>query len=454
MQVSAGRHGREARRRSIRVSKRKTGELIEASSLHIDDGTLGGRGGGTPCAKDQNGADVCFPGNPFDTYGKGFTGECTWYAAGRRPDLYGITTGHAKRWLDQARGKVPIGTVPTPGAIAVRTSGEFGHVMYVKQVVDNGATVIVDDSNSKNDHVVRYNLRVATSTIAGYIYGGPAVDSRNTTTGSPGGGAAVSPGSQLISVSWRGPAKLAHDLLGHRRPSVEWAADDRRRWHHLLQASRRDQPHFRLDQCLRAGPGSHATDLLDDSGQPWNGPLTIGGAGTTYSAPAAVINPTTGLISVFAQGPGNSLSTYWVTAGQPWNGPQTIGGAGTTYSAPAAVINPTTGLISVFAQGPGNSLSTYWVTAGQPWNGPQTIGGAGTTYSAPAAVINPSSQLISAFAQGPGNSLSTYWVTAGQPVERAADHRRGRYDLLRSGRGLSTPAASSSARSRRVPATA
>ena len=324
--------------------------------------------------------------------------------------------------------------------------------MYVKQVVDNGATVIVDDSNSKNDHVVRYNLRVATSTIAGYIYGGPAVDSRNTTTGSPGGGAAVSPGSQLISVSWRGPAKLAHDLLGHRRPSVEWAADDRRRWHDLLQASRRDQPHFRLDQCLRAGPGSHATDLLDDSGQPveraahhrrgrydllrsgrghqphdWPDQRVCAGSrqqlehvlGDCRAAVERAADHRRGRYDLLRSGRGHQPHDWpdqRVCAGSRQQLEHVLGDCRaaveraadhrrgrTTYSLRPRSSTPAASSSARSRRVPAQ-LSTYWVTAGQPWNGPQTIGGAGTTYSAPAAA--------------------------------------------------STPAASSSARSRRVPATA
>ena len=94
-----------------------------------------------------------------------------------------------------------------------------------------------------------------------------------------------------------------------------------------------------------------------------------------------MLNQSTGLISLFAEGANNTLDNYWVTTGQPWNGPATVGGIGSTYSATTASVNGSTGLISLFAQGASNSLDSYWVTAGQPWNGPLTIGGPGTTFS-------------------------------------------------------------------------
>ena len=140
-------------------------------STKVLQGSFGGKGGGgTPCALDQNGNSVCFPGDPFNTYQGGTdVGQCTWYAAGRRPDLWGITTGNANQWLAQAGGHDPEGTVPVVGAIAVRTAGKYGHVAYVVGVTASGAP-IVDDSNYYNDVTVRYAHGVPAGYFQGYIY--------------------------------------------------------------------------------------------------------------------------------------------------------------------------------------------------------------------------------------------------------------------------------------------
>lgn len=63
----------------------------------------------------------------------------------------------------------------------------------------------------------------------------------------------------------------------------------------------------------------------------WSGPLIVGAAGTTFSAPAAVINQSAGLVSVFAEGAKNSRDAYGATPGQSkWSGPLIVGGPGTT----------------------------------------------------------------------------------------------------------------------------
>lgn len=185
------------------------GSLAEPSSLHLADGVmatdgLGGKGSG-PCpypqAVDQNGKCIGFPGNPFNNYESGTDiGECTWYAAGRRPDLWGIATGNAYQWYDQARAHgVPTGTVPVVGAVAVRTarptSGSVGHVAYVVGVTPGGQPV-VDDANYNNDHVIRY------------AHGVPAGYFRCTSTGVRRGRAAA---RQVVT-----PAQVRAALL--RRP--------------------------------------------------------------------------------------------------------------------------------------------------------------------------------------------------------------------------------------------
>lgn len=92
-------------------------------------------------------------------------GQCTWYAAGRRPDLDGITRGNAGAWLAEARGHKPEGTTPVVGAIAVNTTADqgVGHVAYVAGVIDGGATLILDEANVLNNGGVWLNVRTPAS---------------------------------------------------------------------------------------------------------------------------------------------------------------------------------------------------------------------------------------------------------------------------------------------------
>jgi hypothetical protein len=163
------------------------GGLRESDSTKVVEGGLGGKGAG-PCSRFEawnanKGHCEGFPGDPFNSYHErgGYEGEdvgqCTWYAAGRRPDLWGITTGNANEWLTQARARnIQTGTVPVVGAIAVQTSGQFGHVAYVVGV--SGSDVIVDDSNYDNDVTIREGHAIPESNFAGYIYGGPRLPGR------------------------------------------------------------------------------------------------------------------------------------------------------------------------------------------------------------------------------------------------------------------------------------
>lgn len=151
----------------------------------------GGKGGGEQsCAEIATppGGEACFIGDPFALYQGGEdVGQCTWYAAGMRPDLDGITTGNASEWLEEAKGKRPEGTVPVVGAIAVSTTadGGVGHVAYVAGVENNGATLILDEANLKYDGRVYLNIETPASEFQGYIYGGPAGNGPGTTAPAP-----------------------------------------------------------------------------------------------------------------------------------------------------------------------------------------------------------------------------------------------------------------------------
>lgn len=169
--------------------------LVNGGAAASESGGEGGRGsGGQSCAAIATppGGETCFIGDPFATYQGGTdVGQCTWYAAGMRPDLYGITTGNAGEWLREAAGKRPEGTTPVVGAIAVNTTadGGVGHVAYVAGIRNNGATLILDEANLKYDAKVYLNIETPASEFQGYIYGGPAGNG-------PGSSSAPSPAPQ------------------------------------------------------------------------------------------------------------------------------------------------------------------------------------------------------------------------------------------------------------------
>jgi surface antigen len=119
---------------------------------------------------------LCFPASPFPV------GQCTWYAAGRRPDLLSLVHGNAGTWLEDVAGRVPEGSVPVVGALAVWTPGYHGagaltgHVAYVAAV--SGTRILLDDSNwTPTPTSARLEVHehwAPADSPSGYIYGGPA----------------------------------------------------------------------------------------------------------------------------------------------------------------------------------------------------------------------------------------------------------------------------------------
>ncbi len=119
---------------------------------------------------------LCFADDPFPV------GQCTWYAAGRRPDVVGIVHGNAGTWLEAARGRLPEGWFPVVGALAVWLPhhggvGELGHVAYVAAVSEEGR-MLLDDSNwtptPTSPGLQVHEHWVSAASPSGYIYGGPA----------------------------------------------------------------------------------------------------------------------------------------------------------------------------------------------------------------------------------------------------------------------------------------
>lgn len=126
----------------------------------------------------------------------------------------------------------------------------------------------------------------------------------------------------------------------------------------------------------------------------WYGPLGIGGAGTTFSAPTIVAEtqaPDAGNFDIVAEGPNHSLNLWWDVAGT-WYGPLGIGPFGSTYSTPSIGVETLSPYnIDVSAQGPNNTLNTFWDTAANAqWHGPAQIDGASSTFSAPSLVTSSS----------------------------------------------------------------
>jgi surface antigen len=129
-------------------------------------------------------ADICFADDSLWRA----AGQSTWYAAGRRPDLNWIVHDNAGDWLKEARSRVPDGTTPVRGAIAVWRANSggaagAGHVAYVAGV--SGARVLVEDSNW-GQSVLRVRRHwVPAASISGYIYGGPAGNGPDSGSGTP-----------------------------------------------------------------------------------------------------------------------------------------------------------------------------------------------------------------------------------------------------------------------------
>lgn len=92
------------------------------------------------------------PNSITDMYGYG-NRNCTSYAAHKLYERYRFKAmyfGHAKTWLKVASSYRTLGITSTPraGAVGVRTSGTYGHVVYVHSVA-TGGRVYVSEYNGK-----------------------------------------------------------------------------------------------------------------------------------------------------------------------------------------------------------------------------------------------------------------------------------------------------------------
>lgn len=149
---------------------------------------------GTTVASIRSGGEYTkYYGSGNLSYNGGYAGQCTWYAYGRFYEVCGIklyTAYNAKEWLSanasDSRVKVVYGASKIRSqSIAVRTSGTWGHVMFVEYVSydSNGDPQYVYFTECNTDGNGTYNAGtdcilkrltykefVAQKNPAGYIY--------------------------------------------------------------------------------------------------------------------------------------------------------------------------------------------------------------------------------------------------------------------------------------------
>ena len=353
----------------------------------------GGKGGGNQSCQpivEGGSGQVCFIGDPFATYQGGEdVGQCTWYAAGMRPDLDGITTGNASEWLKEASGKKPEGTTPVVGAIAVNTTadGGFGHVAYVASVENGGATLILDEANLHNDGGVFLNVATPASDFQGYIYGGPAGNG-------PGSGGSSGGGSTGGGTTPTGPPVMAG------KPAV------------LVNSS-----YSEIDVFYRDTNG----DLEDDSWSAASGQgyqtrkIATGVAGN----PVAVVNSSYTQIDVFYRGTnGDLMDASWSDTPAGYTVRQIAGGVA---GDPAALVNSAYDQIDVYYRDVnGNLQDASWNATPAGYTVHQIASGVAGD---PAAIVNSAYDQIDVYYRDVnGNLQDASWsaTPAGYTVHQIA----------------------------------
>lgn len=120
--------------------------------------------------------------SPF-MWGCDYSGQCTWYCWGRAFEKTGIklnTVNNANTWLSRLNTAgtraVWDSSAPRKDSIAVKTSGTWGHVMYIEDII--GDSVYYTEANVPMNHTVdsgdgvlkktsKYNM---SKMCNGYIY--------------------------------------------------------------------------------------------------------------------------------------------------------------------------------------------------------------------------------------------------------------------------------------------
>ncbi|MGI6028570.1 MAG: CHAP domain-containing protein [Candidatus Heteroscillospira sp.] len=112
----------------------------ETKTIHILTENWDAKVGTTVAAiKDGSGYTYCYNSDGNISAAGGYIGQCTWYAYGRFQETTGIalkSARNAQKWLSDnaSDSRVEIVSDITAPAVAVRTSGSFGHVMFVEHV--------------------------------------------------------------------------------------------------------------------------------------------------------------------------------------------------------------------------------------------------------------------------------------------------------------------------------
>lgn len=124
---------------------------------------------GTTVAKIKSGSSYGFYYNGTGNISArgGYYGQCTWYAYGRFYEVNNIALNsarHAKYWLSENAGDTRVKVVYgaeniAAKSIAVRTSGTYGHVMFIEHVTynSNGTPAYVYFTECNNDGNGKYD---------------------------------------------------------------------------------------------------------------------------------------------------------------------------------------------------------------------------------------------------------------------------------------------------------
>jgi hypothetical protein len=367
--------------------------------------------------------------------------------------LWGMGTSDTTDYTTMAQGSITLTNVE-PGDMLVTNEAYYGHVFIVQSVDSDHNIINAVDQNGDDGGTATISYNSTTKNISDgsyFVFEGvvhskndhlsttpPANPTPSYQTSSNSGAVVTESAAPTVgftqvfteganntlttrwevpgSTSWSTGTVGASSGTTYSAPSVAVSQSAQTFGSSTTQAG--------FTQVFVQGPNNSLVTYWEVPGvSSWSAPLTIAGNGTTYSAPAAVVNQVTGLVQVFAEGPSNSLDTYWANVGQSWSS-GVLAGSGTTYSTPTATVTDyataaPAGFTQVFAEGPSNSLDTYWATPGSTSWSSGTIAGSGTTYSAPAAVVTQkatsytSAGFTQVFAQGPSNGLKNYWATPG-----------------------------------------
>ena len=301
--------------------------------------------------KTVTGQQICFYGDPFATaaYGNN-TGQCTWYAAGVRPDVDPYDRYDASTWLTYAKGHLPEGTTPQVGAIAVNVPGN--HVAYVAGIEDGGSELILDEANVNYDGKVYLNIPTPTSEFTGYIYGSPAVNPETggpLSTYTPPGGTSNNGSGGNGSGNGGAPSGLPPSPVGYATPVsfVDSSGD--------------------LNVFINSGSGIN--HYVKPPGGSWSGEVIA--QGNVGSVAPDAFQAANGNLEVFINS-GSGINHYEKAPGGSWGGE--VIATGNVGSASPDAFEESNGTLDVFINS-GSGINHYVKPPGGSWSGEIVAGG-------------------------------------------------------------------------------